>query len=200
MNRIAAAGAALFFILLPGAAAAHSVVQGVDGFYAGLLHPLVVPAELLALVAAGLLIGRSGLAVCRRGIPTLAGGVVAGLVLASVVTADTDATTLLIVAALAAAAIVISGLRAPIWLGAGLAGFAGIAVGFDAAPETNPHSVAFLTGAATLLGATAFVTIIAALALRAEKHWQRVAAQVAGSWIAASAILYLAYQLVAPTR
>lgn len=190
--------------LIPQAAYAHGSLEGVGDFYAGLLHPVVVPAELLAIVASGLLIGRSGLSTCRRAIPTLAGAVAAGLVLASKVASVPDMTTPLTLVALVAAAVVTTGLRAPVWIAAwvasGLAMLAGLAVGLDAAPETNALFGALVSGIATLLGSTALITIVAALALRADKHWQRIAAQVAGSWITASAVLYLAHQLVTSTR
>lgn len=40
-------------------AAAHSPIKGVGTFYSGLLHPALVPAHLLALIAVGLLIGQN---------------------------------------------------------------------------------------------------------------------------------------------
>lgn len=184
---------------MPQEALAHGVLKGVGDFYAGLLHPIVVPAELLAIAAMGLLVGRSGLAACRRGIPMLAAGVAVGLGLASVV-ATSGTTTPLVVAALVAGAIVTAGQRVPPWVAAGLAALAGTALGIDAAPEAKSHIAAVTSGVATIVGSTALATIIAALALRVEKHWQHVAAQVAGSWITAWAMLYFAYQLALLSR
>lgn len=192
--------ASALLCLTPQAAQAHGALEGVGDFYAGLLHPVVVPAELLALIATGLLIGRSGLAGCRWGIPMLAGATAAGPGLALAVAPSSDMTALLATVAFVAGAIVTTGLRTPRWIAVGLAILAGLAVGVDAAPETNVPVTALLNGTATLLGSTALVTIIAALGLRADKHWQRIATQVAGSWVTASSILYLAYLVVVPTR
>lgn len=186
--------------LAPQGAHAHGAIKGVGDFYAGLLHPFVVPAELLALLAVGLLIGRSGLAACRLGIPILAGAMAASLASAPAITEAPDMTIALAAAALVSAAIVTTGLRPPRWIATCLAMVAGLAVGIDAAPEANSRFAALLNGAATLLGGVALVTIIAALGLRAEKHWQRIGTQVAASWIVASAVLYLALQLVSSTR
>lgn len=186
--------------LTPQAAFAHGTLQGVGDLYAGLLHPVVVPAELLAIVASGLLIGRSGLVACQRGIPAFAGAVAAGLILDSAFAWVADMTTPLASLALVAAAIVTTGLRPPIWIAIGLASLSGVAVGFDAAPEANARIGALLSGVATVVASIALVTIVAGLALRTEKHWQRIAAQIAGSWITASAVLYLTFQLVAQTR
>jgi hydrogenase/urease accessory protein HupE len=70
---IAPGGAVLAALLLAtDPAHAHDVVAGVGGFYGGLLHPLLVPAHVLALTSLGLLIGqqtprqRAGLLGCSR--------------------------------------------------------------------------------------------------------------------------------------
>lgn len=130
----------------------------------------------------------------------LAGAMALGLALAPAIAATPDMTTPLVTVALVAAAIVTAGLRTPPWIAVGLAILAGVGVGIDAAPGMNAAFPALLNGAATLLGGTAMVTIIAALGLKAERHWQRIATQVAGSWITASAMLYLAYQFVVAVR
>lgn len=186
--------------LIPQAAHAHGAIEGAGDFYGGLLHPLVAPAELLVIVACGLLIGRCGLAACRSGIPMLAGAIAVGLGLGSTVAPGADMTIPLALVALIAAAIVTTGLRAPLWAAAGLTLLAGFTVGLDAAPEPNGGVGALMSGAAMLLGGTGLATITAALALRSEQNWQRIAAQVAGSWITASSVLFLTYQLVVSTR
>lgn len=45
---------ALLLLLWPCETWAHSPIRGVGTFYAGFLHPLLIPAHLLALVALGL--------------------------------------------------------------------------------------------------------------------------------------------------
>jgi len=186
-------------MMVPQVAQAHGSIEGAGDFYGGLLHPFLAPPELLAIIASGLLIGRSGLAACRYAIPTLACAVGAGLVLGWSAILAVEMTTPLALAAFVAAVFVTTGLRAPSPAAVAIALVAGLAVGFDAAPETGARMSALVGGAATVLASAALVTITAALALRAEKHWQRVAAQIAGSWITASAVLYLAFRF-APHR
>ena len=41
-------------------------MQGIGEFYGGILHPIVVPAHVLALVMLGLLAGQRGMAAVRR--------------------------------------------------------------------------------------------------------------------------------------
>jgi hypothetical protein len=189
MRRATAAGTAL--ALTAGSAHAHGVLQGAGDVYAGLLHPLVVPAEALALVAAGLLLGSSGLAGSRIGLPALAAGLAAGLALGRDVPLPL-ATPLLLAVALVAATPVVVGLRLPPEAAAGIAALAGAAVGIDARPDPAILRP-LVAGAAAVLGATALATVAAGLVLGRERLWQRVAVRVAGSWISASAILYFAW-------
>lgn len=176
----------------PAPAEAHTIVEGMDGVYAGLLHPLLVPAEALAIVAVALLLGASGHAACRAGLIGLAAGLAAGLALGRHVPAA-YATPSLLAAAFAAAALVAAGLRLPARVVTLIATLAGLAVGFDARPEGDPLPQLIAAGAATLLGATAVALVVAGLALRRDHGWPHIAVRVAGSWITACAILYFAW-------
>jgi len=188
-----AAGAALL-ALAAGPAAAHGNLQGVGDFYAGLLHPLVVPSELLALAAVGLALATSGRAACRAGLPALALGLGIGLAIGLGRTLPPElATPALLAIALAGAGPVTAGLRLPPPLAAGLALLGGVAIAVDAAPEAGALPARLVAGGATILGGAAAITLVVGLVLGRERHWQRVAVRVAGSWIAASAMLYFAW-------
>jgi urease accessory protein len=190
--RARAAPAAFAIALVPGPAAAHGALTGVGEVYAGLLHPLIVPGELLALLALALALATSGRAACRVGLPALALGLAAGLGFGALLPADL-ATPVLLAVAFAAAGPVVLGLRLPRLLAAVLAIAAGLAVGADAMPEATALSTRLSASVATIVGGAAFVTLVVGVALGRERHWQRVAARVAASWIMASAILYLAW-------
>ena len=56
--RLGAAALALLLLFNADAARAHAPVPGLEGFPGGLLHPLLVPAHLLALLGLGLFIGQ----------------------------------------------------------------------------------------------------------------------------------------------
>lgn len=173
------------------------MLEGVGALYAGLLHPLVVPAEALALVAAALLLGASGRAACRAGLPAIAVGVAAGLALGRHVPPSLATPALLAVAFLAAG-LVTAGLRLPPSAAASVAALAGAAVGVDAQPDRGAMLQAFAVGAATLTGATAFATVVAGLILERKQGWLRVAVRIASSWITACAILYFAWLATSP--
>jgi urease accessory protein len=176
---------------------AHAPLDGVGEFYSALLHPIVVPAELLAIAAIGLLLGSCGLKHCRSGVPAMAGGLVLGLAAGVFGGVVGDGGGFLLCVAMAVAAAVTAALRLPVLLAALLSLVCGITIGLDAQPESQSLSSAALTGAATVLSATLLALFIAALALRPAKFWQEVAVRVAGSWITASGMLYFSWRLTA---
>lgn len=171
------------------------MLQGAGDFYAGLLHPLLVPGEALVLVAAGLLLGTSGRTACRLGLPALAAGLVLGLVVGRVISPSL-ATPLLLAVALSVAAVVVTGLRLPAIPASMFATLAGAAVGIDAQPEAAVLSSRLVAGAATLLGGTALALVVVGLVLDRVHPWQRIAGRVVASWVVACAILYFAWLLV----
>jgi urease accessory protein len=63
--------AGLSLAAAPGWALAHSPIPGIASFYSGVLHPFVVPAQLMALLALGLLFGQRGLARLGPAVPAL---------------------------------------------------------------------------------------------------------------------------------
>ena len=198
-RRRTVSGAFLAAALAPREAYAHGDLSGLGGFYGGLFHPLVVPAEVLAVVAVGLLLGRAGREACRAGLIAFAVGVSAGLLAARVLDLPTDRTTSLPLAmALVAGLTVAAGIRIPIALASMVAITAGIALGIDAAPEADAISSLLIAGLATVSGSTLATMMVAVLVLDRTVHWQHVAARVAGSWIAACAILYFAWLFRSP--
>ncbi|BCH31750.1 hypothetical protein MesoLjLc_36800 [Mesorhizobium sp. L-8-10] len=178
---------------------AHAPLDGVGDFYAGLLHPIIVPTELLAIAAIGLLLGFCGFKHCHYGIPALCGGLILGLAMGFIDVAEGAGSGLLVGIALVAAATVTAGIGLPVAVAAVLALVGGFAVGLDAQPETQSFPMAFLTGTATVLSGTVVGLVVAAVVLSRDKFWQEVAVRVAGSWLTASGMLYFSWRLVGPS-
>jgi urease accessory protein len=191
----AALGLAVLAVLIaPEAAEAHGNFAGLGNFYGGLLHPLLVPAEMLAVVSVGLLLGSSGRPACHAGIPAFAIGVSAGLAAAQAITIPAPFFSALPLAAAAVAAgLLIVGARVPHALSAAIALAAGVAVGMDATPDAGDLSSIVAASAATVLASTAAVLVIAALLLDRRQPWLSIAVRVAGSWILACALLYFGW-------
>ena len=70
---------ALFF---SSNAFAHTPIEGLGNFYNGLLHPVLIPAHLLLLVAIGLFIGQQGPRKVEAALASFALATIAGLALA----------------------------------------------------------------------------------------------------------------------
>ena len=147
------------------------------------------------MISLGLLIGTGGKTACRLSLPALAAAMIAGLTLAQIIATDRFATTAVLAVALLASGIVIAGLRPAPPLVASLAAGGGLALGFDAVPDAPSIRAILTASAGTVLGLTVIATLVAALVLGREQQWQRIGVRIAGSWIAAIAILTFAWQL-----
>ena len=163
-------------------------------WFAGLLHPLVVPAHALAIAALALLIGQQG---WRRSVPiAFAVAVLIGLgaIAMAYVPRFTEETLL----ALTAITGLLVALARPLPQGPGvlLAAAIGLSLALDSPPEAIAMKDANLTLFGTALGAVLLLLALLQGTSRLRQHWQRIGARIAGSWITASAILVLALRLV----
>ena len=193
MNFIARAWVAVAFVATAAPASAHPVF-GVTGFAGGLLHALLVPTHLMAVVALALLIGQQ-----RRGrgaVIAYAAAIIAGLgaIAMAYVPARADEGVL----AVAASAGLLVALARPLPRSVGvlLAGAVGLAVALDSPPEAISLRDANLALLGTAIGALLVLLALLQLTTRLTRGWQRIGARIAGSWIAATAILVLALRLV----
>ena len=182
---------ALALVLAAGPAWAHPPPLGVGGFLGGLLHPLFVPAHVLALLGLGLLAGQQAgwsRAVVLAAIAALAAGL--GVMTLGLVPALMGEALL----ALAAGTGVVVAIdrRLPESVGLALAAATGIAVAFDSPPDVVAVREANRMLIGTGFGAAILLTLTAAASSRLADGWSRIVVRILGSWIAASAILVLA--------
>lgn len=183
---------------LPAAAEAHTPIQGLGDFYNGMLHPLVVPAHLLALLGVGLLIGRQPPAALQPAALSFLAATTLGL-LGAGLGWSMDAETLLLAGAAICGLLLAWSSPLPAWVGS-VSGIAlGLAIGTDSGQGISETQA--VAAALTGTGVSVYLLFLYALAtadtLR-KRHWQQVAVRVAGSWIAASAILVLALTVIKP--
>jgi urease accessory protein len=165
-------------------------------FFAGLVHPLLSPAHLLAIVGLGILIGQRRKTL--RFLPPLvfAVALVGGLVAIAFGAGQTPAGNILLASA------VITGLcaafvaRVPMFLVVVFAIIVGAAIGLDSPPHAISLEGADRALAGTWLGACLLIWLCVAIATRVTQHWHRIALRVVASWCVASAILVLALRLV----
>jgi urease accessory protein len=192
MTPLAVAGALL---LLPGVALAHSPIPGIGGFYNGLLHPLLVPAHLLALVALGLWLGQQALPRIQDALLSFSLLLLAGLVLAAFAPPGGGQTSLLLSCALGLGLLVAAASPVPRYAAAAVAGVVALLVGLDSAPEAGGMRTRLIVLAGVGVGVHLLLLNVVALTSYAQKPWLKVGVRVLGSWSAASALMVLALAL-----
>ena len=171
-----------------------------SGFVAGLLHPLALPAHLLALLALGLLIGQQTAGTRHVSLAAFVVGAAVGLTAIAFGVGQTPAADVLLATAFASGAAAAIGRQLPALACTLLAAIAGGALALDSPPEAISIAVATATLVGTGLGASLTLAIIATgvdcLTRGREWNWARLGARILSSWIAASAILVLAVRFV----
>ncbi len=188
--------AALALLAPAGPAAAHGTLEGVGAFYAGLLHPLLVPAHLLLLLGLGLRVAQRGRAAAPA---ALAGwlfglGLGLGIVLAGAGPSEAPLPALALAAALGL--LLAAAAPLPVAAGAALAALAGLALGLDSDPgaAADPGGRP-LQLAGTAVGASTLVLLVGGALVERRPAWLALGLRVAGSWIAAAALMVLALGL-----
>jgi hypothetical protein len=161
----------------------------------GLLHPVATPAHVIALAGLALVAGRNNRNTLSAGaviIPAFASGLAIGLAALAWGAGETLAVDALLAGATLCGLMAACGIAAPVAFAAPLALLSGIAIGLDSPPD----SIALGDALAMLIGtACGGVAAQAAMMLAAPviARWrQGIALRVAGSWIAAVAIMALA--------
>lgn len=187
-------------LMWPVAASAHSPVAGVMPFYAGVLHPFVVPAHVMAMLLLGLFIGRQPKAQYGR----LSAVFLASLALALALSAlagepDTDRALLVGILGVAGAMALARPRTWPPALAVAVMGAGAILLGLGSGPQGVAGSSRWLHLAGTWLGILIGVGWVWMLAERARRPWQAIALRVLASWLAASALLVLSLALAGRT-
>jgi hypothetical protein len=162
----------------------------------GLLHPVATPAHVIALTGIALIAGRNN---CNglSAVAAFASGLALGLGALAWGVGETSASEVLLACALLCGLAAAAGVTVPIALAVPVALIAGVASGLDSPPDgiRLGEAVASLIG--TACGGVAALALLA-LAATVIARWRHgIALRVAGSWIAAMAILALAVRWAA---
>lgn len=187
-RRVSAILGACFLAASP--AAAHAPIAGVGSFWNGVLHPLMVPLHLLAIVSVGLLLGQNAPRLSRPGWPAFVTATALGVVIAGLGAPPPAA----ILATAAAAGILVAiGRSAAVPLLIVVVA-CGVLVGWDAVPDGVAPEERVLARTGVLGGAVVGVTLAGGLAAALARRWKGIAVRAAGSWVAAACLLLLALE------
>lgn len=195
MSALHTALTAAFVLLAADAADAHTVIQGASGFPGGFLHPLLVPAHVLALCALGLMAGQQSrghrfviliLFVC---------GLFAAVAVVTLAASTDHGELAVLVMAAACALLAAAGRTLPLPVTGALAAACGVSILLDSVPALTSVADTLVALAGTALAAPIVPGAVAAIAAAANRDWHRIAVRIAGSWAAATALLVLALRL-----
>ena len=179
--------------VLPVKAVAHSPVEGMNEFYNGVIHPLLVPAHLLLILATGLFLGQRGPRENRLALPAFFLASVAGLLLTGSAAAGSAAGVFVPAGTLVIGLVTAVGRRAPLALYPAAGAFAGFFLGLDSTPESLAGRERALALAGTGVGLNLWLIYACGVAdFFSKRPWQRIGLRIAGSWLAASSLLVLA--------
>lgn len=180
----------------PATAQAHTPIEGIGDFLAGLVHPVTTPSHVLLLLGVGLLLGQHPPLKLKAPMLVFVPVSALGLLLTLTGWVSNVYPSVLLSVALGAAVIV--ALEKPIpptGLYALLAG-AAVALGLDSAVESSSTVSALKTLAGTWISLTVLLADIAIYAsFCTKKQWLKFGIRVIGSWIIAVALLVLAFSL-----
>ena len=163
-----------------------------SGFAAGFAHPLLAPAHLLSLIGLGLLAGGASLRARLAVMAAFALGLAGGLGAIASGMGETPANDMLFVAAGICGATAALAMPVALWLAAPAAIIVGCAVGLDSPPDAVSLREAVWTLIGTGCGAVAALALMTGAAALIRWAVRPIALQVAGSWLAAIAVLVLA--------
>jgi hydrogenase/urease accessory protein HupE len=200
MNLASRCLVALALLGVPQTTVAHPVFGGAGGFGGGLLHPLFVPAHLMAVVAIAALIAQQQ---SKWHWPShwpapflFIIGLAAGFVAIAGAYAPTYSSEAVLACATIAGFLVAFGMPLLSRTVAILAAATGVSVALDSPPDVISIREAIRIQLGTFCGAIILLVAAIEFVSRHRHHWQRIGTRIIGSWIAASAILVLALCLV----
>jgi urease accessory protein len=184
-------------LLLTGAQAAqaHFVIPGASGFSGGLLHPLFVLSHALALVALGLLLAAQPVRIRLWLIAAFVLAMLLSFELVSLAFATNSGELAALILAAMTGLLLASGWKIPGTAAALLSAGLGAAILFDSVPAVPTVRETIISLCGTALSATALIAVTAFASAALPALWQRIGIRIAGSWIAASAVLVLALRL-----
>jgi len=180
---------------LPQLAMAHTM-QGMGKFYGGMLHPLTVPHQTLALLVFALLVGQGGVRAMRFADSAFLITLTIGLVMAgSELSLGIPPQTVLLSMATGCGLLVALQWSPPPWLYIVLGGALGLVIGADSSMDGYSPGDTIIALMGCWMGTVLCLILVAGVVEPLHRPWQRIAVRVLGSWGTASAMLVLAMAL-----
>ncbi len=188
-----AALAVLALVASGHAARAHDFIEGA-GFLNGFLHPLLVPAHALCLLAFGLMTGQQSSRIFLTAL--FPATLIAGILLIMYATFPIDLVPMALLASGACAGLLTALARPlPRMIPAVVLLAGGLSLIVNSVPSVVSKLDTILALAGTVLTASLMLALVAYLVTVLTRDWQRIGVRIVGSWTAASALLVLALMI-----
>ncbi|MDH5209066.1 MAG: HupE/UreJ family protein [Burkholderiaceae bacterium] len=181
---------------LLGAAAparAHLVETGFGGFYDGVAHVLLTPADLLVVLALALLAGQRGARAARWTLLAFPAAWFAGAAFGAFVPGDGALPVLTTLTFGVTGALVALNARLPPGAVAALSVAVGLVHGYVNGATMAPGGAGALEVTGAVTAVFCLYTVVAAYVTTVRVAWGRIAVRVAGSWVSAAGILMLGW-------
>ena len=190
---------AVGLLVAPAAARAHLVTTGLGPVYDGITHLVVSPSDLLLVAALALLAGLGGAAHGRLMLAVLPVSWLAGGLLGLQGSSEIYLPVAMALALLAAGVLVALDLSIPRVVIGGLAAVLGVCWGVLKGTALGEAGAGVLGLIGIVVTVLVVATLVAGLVVGSRAAWARIVFRVAGSWIAAVAILMLGWAIKGAT-
>jgi len=192
MNFITRILSLMLLLISPSLVWAHSPIKGMGEFVNGVIHPLMVPEQVLVMVSLGLLFGQHQPIKLVHAALLFLGALIVGLLIAGFFTVN-QLTNWLLLGAVLFGVLTITGIQLPTVVFSVLGIITGILAGLD----SNPGDLQGKARVASLFGSGFGIYFLFLYAMAfsesfSKKGWQQVVVKVISSWLSASALMVLA--------
>jgi urease accessory protein len=189
--------AACLALTLPNLALAHSPIPGISFFYSGMLHPLRVAEQILAMTGLAVYLGQRGLVESRNALVAMMIGLILGLPALAFGPSWVGPTAEMLLMTLAATlglSVALLRFNAP-RVQQVLAFLVAFAVMADSIQEGVPSNKVTLATLGVFCSVTIYVGNIVSLVQWAKREWMRIGVRIVGSWIAAASLMVLSLRM-----
>lgn len=175
---------------------AQTLESSVHSLALALVNPVATPIHALGLIGLALMMAADETRRRRAAMLSLGLGLCVGLSAVAAGSREPPAAVLLIACVIASSGLAAAAIRAPAPVVFCLAFATGVLIGLDSPPRVLSLRLAIAMLIATGIGAMATVIVLTELLAACLGRWRDVGVRVAGSWVAASAILALAARVL----
>jgi hydrogenase/urease accessory protein HupE len=185
----------VFLSLISPVVWAHAPVPGLNSFLNGAVHPLLIPAHIIVLIAMGLLIGRQGSDSIGKVLPVFMLLIIPGVILSLWINGGESLALIILIFAFILGILIALGKSLPIWALMVFTCMTALLIGIDSAQMAFTGKDRYIALGGTVVGSSILLIYAAGFTEYLQKLWQGIPVRIIGSWLAASAIMVLTLSL-----